>query len=234
MHRVPSQKKMTLITKILSGDKVRISRLHDEKGNFVTWKNLILHVGPAYTSGLLRIFAGYRPQMPWIAYSSIDYLKTFLNKRSRVLEFGSGMSTIWYAEQAGEVFSVENYKPWYDKISKIIESKGISNITYKFTDSESEYSTFMSDDTKGFDLVMVDGSCRSKCVSHASKLVKPGGILYLDNSDKDSVPFGGDMRIAESIARDFAKNSNAEITEITDFAPTQFFVQQGLCVRLPG
>ncbi len=225
---------MTLLTKIISGDRLRKSRLHDEKGNFATWKNVVLHGSPAIASSLLRIYIGYRPELPWIAYTTIKHFKRFLNKNSRVLEFGSGMSTIWYAKHAGKVFSVEDYRPWYDKVAKIIEENHLNNITYRFAESENEYSSFMSDDKQGFDLIMVDGSCRSKCISHAAKLVKPGGILYLDNSDKDSTPDGGDTRIAENIARNFAEDSDAEVIEITDFAPTQLFVQQGLCIKLPG
>ena len=225
---------MSLVTKIISGDKLRKSRLHDEKGNFATWENVLLHSFPAALTGILRLSVGYRPEKPWIAYSSIKFLENFLSKDSRVLEFGSGMSTIWYGKHAGEVFSVEDYKPWHDKVSKIIEGKCITNITYKITEDESQYCSFMSNDKKGFDLVMVDGKFRSKCISNASKLVRPGGVLYLDNSDKDSAPNGGDMRLAESFLRDFAKSTNAEVTEVTDFAPTQFFVQQGLYVKLPG
>ena len=170
---------MSLLTKIISGDKLRKSRLHDEKGNFATWKNVSLHAVPATLTGFLRLSVGYRPEQPWIAYSSIKFLQSFLVKESRVLEFGSGMSTIWYAKHSGEVFSVEDCKPWYDKVSNIIENKHLSNITYKFTEDESEYSSFMSNDTKGFDLVMVDGMFRSKCILNAAKLVRPGGVLYL-------------------------------------------------------
>ena len=210
------------------------ARLHDEKGNFVPWKNVVLHGGPAIVSGLLRITIGYRPELPWIAYTAIDYLEHFLNKNSRVLEFGSGMSTIWYAKHAGEVFSVEDYRPWYEKVTNMIEANHLDNITYRFSESETEYSTFMSEGEQGFDLIMVDGSYRSKCISHAEKLVKSGGILYLDNSDIDSGPIGGDMRIAETLARNFAENYDAQVIAITDFAPTVFFVTQGLCVKLPG
>lgn len=225
---------MNLLIKVISGDKHRKSRLHDEKGNFVNWKFCLSHVVPATFSGFLRILFGYRPVVPWIPYSSIKSLRKFLNKDCRVLEFGSGMSTIWFAEHAGEVFSIEDYKLWFDKVSKIIAAKQLHNITYRFAESESEYYSFMSDDPKGFDLVMVDGSYRSKCISHAAKLVRPGGILYLDNSDKDSDPSGGDMRVSESLVKEFAKKTDAEVKEITDFAPTQFFVHQGLYAKLPG
>jgi predicted O-methyltransferase YrrM len=225
---------MSLLTKLVSGDRVRRSRLHDEKGNFAKWENIVLHGGPAVGTGLLRLACGYRPEVPWIAYTAIRMLENFLNKDSRVLEFGSGMSTIWYAKRAGEVCSVEDNRRWYEKVANIIASKRLDNVTHQYAELESEYSAFMSDDKQGFDLVMVDGSWRSKCIANAAKLLKPAGILYLDNSDKDSGAKGGDMRAAERIARKFAENSGAQLTEITDFAPTQLFVQQGLCIRLPG
>ena len=85
----------------------------------------------------------------------------------------------------------------------------------------------MARDETGFDLIMVDGSHRSECVSHAAKLLRPGGILYLDNSDKDPTARGGDMRLAEEYAIQFAKQQNGTTTYFTDFAPTQMMVQQG-------
>lgn len=224
---------MSLVSRIVRGKTLRKSRLYDEKGNFVTWNNIVLHAAPALISAILRISFGQRPILPWIAYTSIRSLEKFLNKDSRVLEFGSGMSTIWYAKHAGEVYSVEDHRPWYDRVSKIIEANQFGNIHYTFLESESDYTSFMSDDIEGFDLVMIDGSYRSKCIYHASKLVRPGGILYLDNSDKNPNLKDADMRIAEDLLRNFARESNAEITEITDFAPTQFFAQQGILARLP-
>jgi predicted O-methyltransferase YrrM len=225
---------MAFLTKVISGDTLRISRLHDEKGNFAGWKNVALHAAPAVVTGFFHFCFGYNPELPWISYSAIKLLTRFLHKKSRVLEFGSGMSTIWYAGRAGEVFSVEDCPPWYEKVTKIIRKKGLDNITYRLAESDSEYYTFMSQDTIGFDLIMVDGSHRSKCIAHAEKLLKPGGILYLDNSDKDSAGKGGDMRVAEELSRSFAKASNAQIRTFTDFAPTQFFVEQCMIVKLPG
>jgi predicted O-methyltransferase YrrM len=141
------------------------------------------------------------------------------------------MSTVWFSIHAGEVCSVEDYRQWHDKVTGIFSQKGINNVIYKFAETASDYYTFMSDDAKGFDLIMVDGNWRSKCIMNAAKLLKPGGILYLDNSDKDSSPQGGDMRLAEQLAREFAQSKCAKITEFTDFAPTQLFVQQGIMIR---
>ena len=225
---------MNVFTKMIGdGSTLRKSRLHDEKGNLIPWDNFLTHIVPAVTSTFLRVTIGRRPERPWISYSSVDYLKKMLTKDSRVLEFGSGMSTIWYSRYAGEVFSVEDYLPWYNKMTEIFQNKNVKNITYKFVDNEQDYSTFMSEDKLGFDLIMVDGSYRSKCILESTKLLRPGGILYLDNSDKDSTATGGDMRKAERYARDFAMKASGQIIETTDLAPTQLIVQQGLMIKVP-
>lgn len=224
-----------MLEKIIYGSKkIRKSRLHDEKGNFVGWNRFLRHFPHAASTGVLRISVGYRPQIPWISYDAIKTLRQFLTKDSRVLEFGSGMSTLWYANYAGEVCSVEDYLPWYQKVSGFLGKTMIENVNYCFADSSEAYCSFMSNDTAGFDLIMVDGSNRSACIANSLKLLKPGGILYLDNSDKHSGAEGGDTRIAEACALTYAKEKAAAITYFTDFAPTQFFVQQGLMIKTPA
>lgn len=120
-----------MINKIFYGSKkIRKSRLHDEKGNYVGWNRLIKHLPAAVSTGILRVAFDYRPEIPWISYDAIRELKQFLTKESRVLEFGSGMSTIWYAKHAGEVFSVEDYQPWYHKVNRLLKQKSIENVNY--------------------------------------------------------------------------------------------------------
>jgi len=222
-----------MLSRILYGNntKDRKSRLHDQKGNFVGWQTCLSHGPRAVLTGALRLTIDYRPALPWISYKAISTLKTFLNKNSRVLEFGSGMSTVWYAAHAGEVCSVEDYRPWYDKVSIELEKRSLKNINYHFASSPEEYYSFMTDDPEGFDLVMVDGSTRGDCLKHAAKLLKPGGIIYLDNSDK--CVKREDIRFAEEHALHIAEERSAAVTYFTDFAPTQLFVQQGLMVKMP-
>lgn len=222
-----------MFTKIVAGNELRKTRLHDEKGNFVGWYRLFLHGPLALFTGLLRLLFGYRVEQPWIAYDSIEVLRKHLNKQSRVLEYGSGMSTLWYAKHAGFVCSVEDCKPWFDVVDNKIRGGALGNISYQFARNDEEYSSCFLNDEQGFDLIMIDGSCRSACVHNSTKLLRAGGILYLDNSDKDSTERGGDMRHAEQFALEFAKERNGIATYVTDFAPTQLFVQQGLMIRLP-
>lgn len=223
-----------MLKKIIAAGPGRKSRLHDEKGNFVGFHQLFLNGPRAILTGVLRIVFHYRPELPWISYSAIYELGSFLTKSSRVLEFGSGMLTIWYAKHAGEVYSVEDSKPWFEKIGNFIKNNNISNINLTFSSNLNDYSQFMSNDHAGFDLVMVDGNYRSSCVSHAIRLLRPGGVFYLDNSDRGVTSNDSDTRLAEEVILQFAQEKKAKVIYFTDFAPGTFFVQQGLMIKLPG
>lgn len=211
----------------------RISRLHDQKGNRISGRRLLINGPHALTTTLLRVAFGHRPVLPWISYAATATLRSHLRNTSRVLEYGSGMSTLWFAQHSGEVYSVEDCRPWFDRVSSMLKYRRMHNVSYTFAASMAEYVDFQSDNRDGFDLIIVDGSYRARCVEAASRLLRPGGILYLDNSDMDSTVSGGGMREAESCLIEFARRSSAAIEYFTDFAPAQLFVQQGTLVRLP-
>lgn len=77
----------------------------------------------------------------------------------------------------------------------------------------------------GFDLIMVDGEYRADCVEVARSCLRPGGMVYLDNSDVEP-----DAK--KNLAR-LAKERGATIRLFTDFAPTAFFVNQGMLATFP-
>jgi hypothetical protein len=223
-----------MLKKIIAGGPTRKTRLHDEKGNLISIGRLLRNGPRAVSTGLARLVLDYRPAKPWISYDAISVLNQHLTPGSRVLEFGSGMSTIWYAARAGSVHSIDDYKPWYDKVKAGFEARGLKNVRYVFAGTPEEYCQFGLNEPQGFDLIMVDGADRDRCMETAVKVVRPGGIIYLDNSDMDSGPEGGSKRRADNLANAFAKERKATVTYFTDFAPTQLFVQQGLMVRLPA
>ncbi|MEH3113602.1 hypothetical protein [Pedobacter terrae] len=59
---------------------------------------------------------GQGKALPWVTYSFIDFIKERIDKSQRIFEYGSGSSTIFYAERAGSVTSVEHDKGWFDKV----------------------------------------------------------------------------------------------------------------------
>jgi predicted O-methyltransferase YrrM len=220
-----------MFQKILSGSDLRKSRFHDHKGQSVSFRRALLHAPQALGGAILRVAAGRRPELPWISYDAIAALDAFLTPEKSVLEFGSGMSTIWYAMRAGKVLSVENSRPWYDQVSSILDQRKLTNVDYRFASSAEDYVRPLEVGV-GYDLIMVDGSMRDRCTEGALDLLKPGGIFYLDNSDRAAFPGSDEARAAE-LALDYARAHRCKVEYLTDFAPTQFFAQEGMMVTRP-
>lgn len=218
----------TVLARIFAGGPGRKSRLHDERGNIVPLERLVRNGPRALVSGLSRLGFGIRPARPWISYDAQRRIAKHLSKSSNVLEFGSGMSTIWYGEHSGSVFSIEDNEEWFARMERQLGSR--SNITYRFARDLQEYLSFPR---KGYDLIMVDGSFRKECVVASLPYLASGGIIYLDNSDKNNGGDCGDVPAAEKALLDFAEQEGAEVRYFTDFATTQLYVGQGLLVRSP-
>lgn len=226
---------MHIFSKIFKGDypNVRKNRFYDEKRNCIPFKRLIFNGYKAFFSAILLKIFKIRPVKPWLSYDAILEIGNFLDKNKRVLEFGSGMSTIWFCKHAGFVYSTENYKEWFDKIESILQTKKFQNIKYEFRSGD-DFSNYMKDNKEKFDFILIDGYAREKCAANAIELIKQGGIIYLDNSDKDfDIRYAKDKtREAEQILADFAKKTNSTIQYFTDFAPTAFFAQQGMLIKV--
>jgi len=222
---------MRLLKKIWQGNREEYPRWRDEKGNFVGSRRLLVNGSRATITGIARVAFGMRPELPWISYDAIDMLRKHLKPDSRVLEFGSGMSTIFYAKHAGEVVSVEDNKVWFDSISKVFKQNQVTNIAYSLAGTQADYVNAGVKAGGVFDLIMVDGSFRSDCIRVSLPLLASGGIIYLDNSDKHSSKLGGDTRLAEELLLEYASLNKCEVSSYSDFAPTQFFAQEGLSIK---
>jgi len=177
----------------------------------------------------------YRGSIPWISYDAIKFIEHEIkNRPCKVLEFGSGMSTVWFAKNSIEIYSVENNAYWYKEIlNKLSKFKG-NNIEYKLIESRDEYSKFAIDKKNYFDVMLVDGPWRKECLENHLDSVKSTGIIYLDNTDANSSSGDlGEIDDATKVLLKFAQNNNANVTHFTDFSPGCLFVTEGLLVKLP-
>lgn len=217
-----------ILNKMLAGSNTRKSRLHTEKGQFVPFSRLIRNGPRAVATGIGRLVFGVRPMRPWISYDAQKLLAAILTPQSTVLEFGSGMSTLWYARHAKGVVSIEDHSEWYSLVKGVLTAQ--ANVEYHFANSVDEYLTFPHQE---YDLIMVDGSHRAECVEAALPFLAPGGVIYLDNSDKRKHGLPGDVPKAERLILEYASKRGCEVRRFVDFAPTQLFVQEGVFVRRP-
>ena len=216
------------LRKIICGNR-ETHRLADEKGNPIPFSRLLRNGPKALYTALGYKFLNARPQVPWISYDACQMLTRVLMRETEVLEFGSGNSTLWFARHFQTVFSVEHNAEWYSCVQLMLRKAGLNNVHYFLNDAPA-YSGFKEAEGRQFDFVLVDGIIRSACVVTALQRVKPDSILYLDNSDKH--PHGGDTRLAEEALLMAAHDRGGRVLYFTDFAPTDFFGNQGMMVLL--
>lgn len=128
---------------------------------------------------------------PWLTEESINFLEEFLKSNPRtVLELGSGGSTIWFSKRAFKLISFEHDLRWYELINAQV--KDLQNVDYKFY--KGTYFNFINElPDSFFDLVIVDGKDRIECIQNSVRVLKPGGILMLDDAQREQYKVVNDI-----------------------------------------
>lgn len=137
--------------------------------------------------------------VPWIPYVAQEFLDSILTPDMRVFEWGSGGSTVYFAERVASVVTVEHehgeLQPDLENVTALFIPPEDGELGTDPAKPEHYYSESYPgknfrryasaiDDFEPFDLVFVDGRARPSCLRHAKAKVKPGGWLVLDNSDR--------------------------------------------------
>lgn len=125
--------------------------------------------------------------LPWLPFRIIDLLDDYLTPGSRVFEFGGGGSTLWFSKRAGEVVTVEHDTDWFPVLASAMEGKAGATVMHQ--SSADDYNGYVDsiaaypDDH--FDVVVVDGRERVRCFETAMPKVRPGGLLILDDTNRE-------------------------------------------------
>ncbi len=211
-------------SRLVTGDGMRKTRLHSYSGNLVDFAGLRYLPHSLWSALLLKVF-GHRKRVPWLGYRAVHRLGSLLKPDHQVLEFGSGMSSLFFARRCARLVSVESDPHWFAQVRGIFGKEGISNVDYRLRSVES-YTVLPDLPDHSFDLVIVDGIMRDAEALAAVAKVKSGGYIFFDNSD---VPYGEHQRARKTLL-DAAEPGSAEI--FTDFTPFQFQVNESLLVRV--
>lgn len=157
-------------------------------------------------------------QVPWISFAAISFLEKILNKDMMVFEYGTGGSTMFFANRVKRVVSVEHDPAWYRRVLTEIEKSHVNNCEIKLfepildsacTDKIlADPDSYVSGDKNYegmcfkkyassidiypddyFDVILIDGRSRPACYKHAKNKIKSGGFIILDNSETDYYNF---------------------------------------------
>jgi hypothetical protein len=121
--------------------------------------------------------------LPWVTYSFIDFIRERINKTQHIFEYGSGSSTIFYAERAGSVTSVEHDKGWFDKVKNT--SPANAEMIFCQLEKDGEYAKKATLLGKKFDIIIVDGRDRVNCCKYSVDALSENGVLVLDDSERE-------------------------------------------------
>lgn len=126
--------------------------------------------------------------IPWYTYSAIDFLKGRVNESMAIYEFGSGNSTIWWANHVNKVISCEHDKQWFARL----KNKVPDNVEYRHVElsTNGDYSKSITKYKSEFDVVVIDGRDRVNCAINSIAALKSTGVIVWDNSDREKYEAG--------------------------------------------
>lgn len=119
-----------------------------------------------------------------------------------VLEWGSGGSTVYFTKFLRDRsipyqwYSIEYNKVWFKKVTEAIGGNGTNDTLVQLFDvgnTKLKQRNTPMDDYVGwasslgikFDLILVDGRKRRRCLLEAAKLLFPGGLVVLHDAQRE-------------------------------------------------
>jgi len=135
----------------------------------------------------------FPPYTPLVNDGALARFEAIVQPHFDVFEFGSGKSTIWFAQHCHHVVSVENNVQWFQAVrAKLDELELAADTRLVPFDASSrgqgakeaavEYvAVIEAFPDECFDLVFVDGQARAWCIRDARIKVKPGGWMVVDD-----------------------------------------------------
>jgi hypothetical protein len=144
--------------------------------------------------------------LPWISLKAIRFLDKFLTKEMTVLEYGSGGSTIFFAQRCKRVISVEDDPAWYAAVHARLDALGLGNTEVRLCETGSVYTSSSTEfrnssylkavDGLNPDIVLIDGSDetqaygrenyetrRSICFNYIEPIIAArGGAILVDDA----------------------------------------------------
>ena len=73
--------------------------------------------------------APIRSGLPWLAWGAVDFLDRFLTRSHAVFEYGTGGSTLFFANRAKRVMSVEDDPRWQRMVRDRLAEESLENVT---------------------------------------------------------------------------------------------------------
>lgn len=121
---------------------------------------------------------GYQT-LAWYTRPALDVLEAMDLSDKIVFEWGGGLSTIYYAKHAKEVYTVDWTQSWVENVKDTLAHHNLKGNIFH-SDVKDEYVNMVHQVPKP-NLFIVDGNYRDECFLEAIKIMTEGDILIFDN-----------------------------------------------------
>lgn len=119
---------------------------------------------------------------PWLTFGAIIALEAIINKEMRVLEFGSGGSTLFWAKNCKSVKSYETNPKWFADVK---QKTDILNNVELILSTEHLSFGLKTEPDNFYDVVLIDSdpkyASRLRLAKMSVPKIKVGGWLVIDN-----------------------------------------------------
>jgi hypothetical protein len=136
-------------------------------------------IGWFHTRSTGRAVDAASQPIPWLTYPAIAFLSERVHRDWRVLEFGAGMGTQWWAKRVGFHVALEHDPVWAERIAKTSSAKVLQT-----SDLSAKRYLAPAIGYGLFDVVIVDGLFRNECLNAACELVSERGVILLDDAQR--------------------------------------------------
>lgn len=129
--------------------------------------------------------------LPWYTFPAMRHLDERIRPGWRVFEWGSGGSTVYFARRGCRVTAVEHDPVWAARVESLLArpaaaGAGEAEIVVVPGDGPAYVAAIAGHGPASLDLVVVDGRQRAACLLRALDHVRPGGLLVLDDSEREA------------------------------------------------
>jgi hypothetical protein len=217
---------------------MKLSRFFQKRtpGLFALVKGMrLLYINHSYlvTSGLMESYRRGYPckadgtAVPWMNYSLITLLEERLTEDVKLLEFGSGYSTLFFSRLVGSVTSIESAGEWFETTRQMVGDSA-NLFLVESTETES-YRKILEKLDDHFDVILIDGRNRVSCALLTSDMVTERGVILFDDSMREEYKEGIDHLVDKGFKQlDF---EGVKPTSIKLYR-TSVFYKPGNCLGL--
>jgi hypothetical protein len=120
--------------------------------------------------------------LPWYSYPIVDFLARRIAPHMDVFEFGSGNSTLWWAERVQSVVAVEHHPQWAVKMAgRIPENVALHQVPLE---EDGEYCRTAQRTRQKFHIIVIDGRDRVNCARNCLSALRDDGVIVWDDSQR--------------------------------------------------